>query len=118
MTWLTFFVVVVMLFNVWDLVSRRAELIRLRREVAERRAAALALGDAERRAERSNAEIRLAVLEAKVASSERRAFRAGFLATVGKPGWQFDGPSAADLEPEAWESWVTQGRPEGLVAPS
>ena len=48
-----------------------------------------------------------ACLEAQEAKV-REAFRAGFMATVpcdGTPTWAFDGPSAADREPEAWVAW-------------
>lgn len=63
------------------------------------------------------------------AEQVRAAFQAGFLAVWNKPTeekgahWSFDGPSAADKEPEAWEAWsaslppVEQGeQPEDEIA--
>lgn len=67
-------------------------LIQLRRDIEAALSAAPATAFAEGRAE-----------------GQREAFRAGFLATVpdSKRGipWSFDGPAAADREPEAWEAY-------------
>jgi hypothetical protein len=47
----------------------------------------------------------------------REAFRMGFLATLDKTspsGWSFDGPSAADRWPEAWDAYVAKCETEVL----
>ena len=43
------------------------------------------------------------------AEERREAFRMGFLANVDPKepdGWNFNGPAAADREPQAWDAYV------------